>query len=190
MTKGDQTISINIPSWRYDEIEKKAVDLYVEKQINRLPIDPFSIIKSKGYIAIPFSQIKRPIVTTISSDEENDAFSFFSPKHNTFIIVYDDEKPLIRLRFTLMHEIGHILLGHKCESELAKKEADYFAAYALAPSPLIFRFTDGETNTIKSIFWISNQCAEICSSRFNNWITYGGCKLKNYEERIINLFNL
>ena len=181
---------VKIPSWRYDEIENKIVDLYIDEQINKIPINPFSIIKHEGYIAIPFSQFKQPIATASSNDEENDAFSFFSPQHNTFIIVYDDEKPLIRLRFTLMHEIGHIVLGHKCESELAKKEADYFAAYALAPSPLILYLADNEPTTIKNKFWVSNQCAEICANRFSNWLTYGGQELKNYEKKLIDLFSL
>lgn len=119
--------------------------------------------------------------------DENDAFSFFSPKDKTYIIAYDVEKSLLRLRFTLMHEIGHIELGHKCESNLARRMADYYAGYALALSPLIYKFASENVTDITSVFWVSTNCADICSKRYNNWMRYGGKYLKDYENDLINL---
>lgn len=178
---------IKIPSWRYEEIEKKVVDLYIEQSITKIPIDPFEIINKRGYIKIPFSKIgDNKIFKT--NREEKDAFSFYSPTDKTFIIVYDDEKPLLRLRFTLMHEIGHIDLGHRGESDLAKKEADYYAGYALAPSPLISLFSREKKDAIGRIFWVSPDCASICKQRYEKWLQYGGNYLKDYEEKLIDLF--
>ena len=42
-----------------------------------------------------------------------------------------------RIRFTIMHEIGHIVLDHTEHSDLAESEANFFAKYALAPPPLV-----------------------------------------------------
>lgn len=184
----DEMISgVKIPPSIYEEIEKCVVDLYVEQDIHNIPIDPFSIIKNRGYVLIPFSTFElnnRPDCI----DEDNDAFSFYDPKIKTQVIVYNDEKPLNRIRFTLMHELGHIDLGHKCESDLARKMADYYAGYALAPSPLIGKYACESVQDISAEFWISFECADICGNRYQNWKTYGGKYLKDYEIKLINLF--
>lgn len=181
------TFATKIPPWKYAEIEKKVVELYIEQGIHSFPIDPFEIIKQRGYILTPFSKFdnsNRPEVI----DDNNDAFSFYVPELKTHIIVYNDDKPLPRIRFTLMHEVGHIDLGHKGESDLARRMADYYAGYALAPSPLIGTYASEETYDIISAFWVSSECADVCSYRYQNWKQYGGRYLKDYEIRLINLF--
>lgn len=152
-----------------------------------MPIDPFNIIKNKGYVLIPFSKFE-PDNRPDCIDEDNDAFSFYDPTMKTQVIVYNDEKPLNRIRFTLMHELGHIDLGHKCESDLAKKMADYYAGYALAPSPLIGKYDCENAQDISSKFWISLECAAVRYDRYIKWVAYGGRYLKDYEINLINLF--
>lgn len=182
------TSGVKIPTWKYTKIERAVVDLYIKQDVHSLPIEPFSIIKNKGYALIPFSKFK-PYNRTNCIDEDNDAFSFYDPKTKTQIIVYNDEKPLNRIRFTLMHEVGHIELGHKCESDLARKMADYYAGYALAPSPLIGKYASENNFDISSKFWVSSECAEVCSRRYQNWKQHCKKNLKDYEIRLINLFN-
>lgn len=183
----EHTLATKIPPWKYTEIEKKVLRLYVEQGIRSFPINPFEIIKQRGYILIPFSKFdnfNRPKVI----DDNNDAFSFYAPELKTNIIVYNDDKPLSRIRFTLMHEVGHIDLGHKGESDLARRMADYYAGYALAPSPLIGKFASEEIHDIISTFGVSSECADICSCRYQNWKQYGGRCLKDYEIQLINIF--
>lgn len=109
---------IKIPSWKYSEIEREVVKLYFKHGIHSYPIDPFTIIKNEGYILIPFSKID---FSKQFINKNSDAFSFYSPQLDTYVIVYNDNRLLRRIRFTLMHEIGHIKMGHKGESDLAKK---------------------------------------------------------------------
>lgn len=187
MIDNESTCDIKIPPWKYKDIEKSVVKLYVEQNINRLPIDPFEIIKKRGYILIPFSKFEKG-TRPECVDENNDAFSFYNPDLKTSVIVYNDDKPLRRIRFTLMHEVGHIDLGHKGESNLARKMADYYAGYALAPSPLIGMFASNESADIAATFGVSNDCADMCSYRYQNWQQYGGRCLKDYEKKLINLF--
>lgn len=181
------SFATKIPSWKYAEIEKKVVDLYSELGIHNFPIDPFEIIKKKGYILTPFSKFDSATNPDIINDNI-DAFSFYAPELKTYIIVYNDNKPLLRIRFTLMHEIGHIDLGHKGESDLARRMADYYAGYALAPSPLIALYSSADPSHIGSTFWVSSECSDVCSCRYQNWGQYSGKHLKDYEVRLINLF--
>lgn len=108
MIDDEMMIGVKLPSGKYEEIERSVVDLYVEQNIHNIPIDPFSIIKNRGYVLIPFSVFK-PDNRPDCIDDDNDAFSFYDPKMKTQVIVYNDEKPLRRIRFTLMHELGHIV---------------------------------------------------------------------------------
>ena len=176
-----------IPAWLYAEIESKVVDLYIEQNICKIPIDPFEVIEKRGYLLVPFSKLNLDFLEK-SIDKQNDAFSFYEKDIGTYIIAFDDSKPYERLRFTLMHEVGHIDLGHKGESDLAKRMADYYAGYALAPSPLIYRFAGENIALIRRVFCLSNNCAEVCYTRYSNWLEYGDAEFRDYEEDLLSLF--
>ncbi|MDY4662455.1 ImmA/IrrE family metallo-endopeptidase [Pseudoflavonifractor capillosus] len=58
---------------------------------------------------------------------------------NNPIILYDDERPIEEIRFTVAHELGHILLGHLSYRqkdgeipEWAEHEANTFASVLIA----------------------------------------------------------
>ena len=187
MIDTDRVVASKIPKWRYDEIERKVVDLYIEQDIHSFPLDPFKILEKRGYKLIPFSKFGIEACPELVNDD-NDAFSFYSPEYKTHLIIYNDEKPLQRIRFTLMHELGHIDLGHKGESDLARREADAYAGYALAPSPLISKYASEDAFEIMSAFWVSRECADVRSYSYTNWKQYGGRYLKDYEIVLVNLF--
>lgn len=55
-------------------------------------------------------------------------------------IGFNPDRSWVRRRFTLGHEIGHLLLGHACGADLdgvAEREADQFAAELLVPLAMI-----------------------------------------------------
>lgn len=185
MISSDKVVASKIPQWRYAEIEKKVVNLYIEQDIHSVPINPFKILEKRGYVLIPFSKFDKDNSPEEVNDN-NDAYSFYSPEYKTYFIIYN--KPLRRIRFTLMHELGHIDLGHRGGGDLAEREADAYAGYALAPSPLITQYASEEIPELMAAFWISKDCAEVRSSVYMNWKWYGGRYLKEYEIRLVNLF--
>ncbi len=117
-----------------------------------------------------------------------DGFSFIDSENGRRIICYDDSRNEARIRFTIMHEIGHILLQHREESDLARKMADYFAAYSLAPSPLMDHYHCDDYIDVIDTFDVSQDCAFYCFQRFNNWLHYGG-GIKPYEKDLLYLFS-
>ncbi len=53
-----------------------------------------------------------------------------------YIVLFNDWKDDTTIRFTLAHEIGHIVLGHTEDNEVAKKEANCVARNLLCPIPV------------------------------------------------------
>lgn len=182
MSEDDCKKESKMTSWLYEKIERKVVALYVEQGICSLPIDPFAIIKKRGYILVAYNKVNHP-----TQKDGDDVFSWYDPQRKTYVIAYNPNRQLDRVRFTLMHEIGHIDMGHKCESGLAKKIADYYAGYALAPSPLIQKFANADVETIRKVFNVSLQCAQVRSDRYMNWLLYGDRAHKDYEDILLNL---
>ena len=100
--------------------------IYRNLDITEFPIDCKAIIISLGYKLIPYSALsysKQRACIRISSDA-------FTAGSN---IYYNDTEPPRRIRFTLMHELGHAVLGHKSGSPEEEHEADTFASWMLCP---------------------------------------------------------
>lgn len=80
-----------------------------------------------------------------------DGFVCYDASHDRYRLAYDCERMDARMRWTLAHELGHIVLGHLedfPETSIARKqspalldildkEADKFAGDILAPAPLL-----------------------------------------------------
>ena len=77
MTEQENVLSTRIPSWKFVEIEKKVVSLYTEQKIRRVPINPFEIIKKRGYILIPFSEVSGRHCQEYINEESDDICFLF-----------------------------------------------------------------------------------------------------------------
>ncbi len=188
MSYDEDLTDIKLPKKVYAKIEMAVTKLFLELSIGTYPIDPFEIIKRKGYILRTYSELSDQKRRAFKA-KDLDATSFYDPNLKSFVIYYDETQTIERIRFTLMHEVGHIALGHKEESDLAKKMADYFAAYSLAPSPIIMKYHCEDYLEVAEDFFISTESAYYTFQRYNNWYEFGG-RIKNYEKALIALFEV
>lgn len=180
----DKTMCACLTKQMYDRIENTVVKLYQELKITKMPIDPFSISDTLGYRLIPSSSQNE-----LQHKFLHDGFSGMCCRDTKgiFRIAYDDKAIITRQRFTIMHEIGHILLEHKEESDLADKMANYFASYALAPSPLVGLYNCEDYIDVVNTFNVSKECADMVFRRFNRW---QACSTrKTYENVLLRMFN-
>ncbi len=104
------------------------------------------------------------------------------------VIIYDDSVSLGRQRFSILHEIGHIVLGHKQDSVLADAEADFFAKFAIAPPMLVHMTKPSDYLDIAQAFGLSEQCAYNSMSYYNKWLRVPGCTA--YERSLVELFTI
>lgn len=152
------------------DILAEVLEAYRRCDVNLFPIDCLGIIKKLNIKAIPYSSLtrrKREALKEVSKD---------SYRIKNTIYYNDDRSQLVegRIRFNLMHELGHIVLGHLEESEHNENCANWFAGEILAPTIIVYTcFTHNDEGAIVNSFNISNKAADtkikICKAAGCNW---------------------
>lgn len=170
-------------------IVNKAIELLITQKISELPIEPLKI------------QIKNVIITSYRNYAEKTNISesdlmqdgelidaYTVSKNGKHIILYNDRIYEPRKRFSIFHEIGHIVLEHKKQSEDNELEADFFASQFILPNILVKEiYMRGYTlnkNAIVSIFNVSNAVAEKRINFINKYPDISN----EYDDAIITLF--
>lgn len=179
-------MGIKLSNNRYEEIKRIVVDVFVKYQVNCVPINSIDIALKIGIKVIPYSS-KNENTRKLLLKKSNDGFSV-EETSNVWYIFYNDDMNCGRVNHTIMHEIGHIVLDHTAESELAEKEINFFAKYALAPPILIHKLKLDNSNDIAKIFNISLQAADYAYSYYLKRTKYGNKYCTDYEILQLELF--
>ena len=164
----------------YTRIDNSIIELLEDYNVDEYPIDLIKLTKKMNIKTIPYSKassygIKNP--NTISDD------AFADMEHAT--IFYNDNIMSERQRFSIAHEIGHIWLEHKSSSKETEAEADHFAAYLLAPTPIILELGLDNPKDISNLFSISYSAA---TNALNRTRSRKKCKVdqESFECRIVS----
>lgn len=156
-------------------LREAAWHFLIDQKIKKLPVSSLAVAQSNGYKVITYKEfaeeIGKPIQYLIET-YDNDGFVFWSKAESRFIICYNSDLPLAVCRWTVMHEIAHIVLGHVSPSTPAltrirriehprfEREADGFVRRVLCPSIVIHDCQATETSDIMSLCGISREAAE------------------------------
>lgn len=171
---------------RYEEIKEIVVEMYEKSHVSCVPISAFEIATRMGIKIVPYSVFGEDLLELMLSESE-DGFTVIN--YGQYAIFYNDYKTTYkRINNTLMHEIGHIMLGHLEESELAEAEANFFAKYALAPPPLIHKLKLKSPAEIEKMFEISHEAACYAYEYYQKWLYFGGRQYTDYEKRTLAIF--
>lgn len=153
---------------------------------------PLIALKSVIYWELTLSSIQMSVKKSVRLAGNLVKMVFFveieKNGQNVLYIYYDDSMYERRIRFTIMHEIGHIILEHTEHSDLAESEADFFARYALAPPPLIHKYKPEDYYELANIFQVSLECAMYAMRAYHMWLRYGPSDYLDYEIVLLDLF--
>lgn len=179
-------MGISLSQERYEEIKRIVVDMFVKYNVCCVPVNGSELATKMGIKAVPYSAIpenKRWLLFKKSRD------GFSVEKNlNEWYIFYSDEKDYGRINNTIMHEIGHIVLDHSEDSELAEKEVKFFAKYALVPPVLVHKLKLNDPRDIEDIFGVSFEAACYAYSYYKKWLQYGSSEYTEYELTTLRLF--
>ncbi|MGD9678393.1 MAG: ImmA/IrrE family metallo-endopeptidase [Vulcanibacillus sp.] len=189
---------------RYKRTTKKAQKFIIEQNINQLPVDPFSIAQTNGWKIEKVSIISKDLNISINKIlnnliKSNDGTAIYIADINEYAIIYNDNCPnKYRIRWTIMHEIGHIVLNHlehydvsqiarggipDIDYEVLEKEADFFAGLVLAPPVILHSLNIRNSIDIKNICKLSREASENRFKYYRKWVD--NKILKSPEEIII-----
>ena len=171
---------------RYEEIKQIVVNLFVKYNVSCVPVNGFELATKMGVNAIPYSAIPKRKQWLLLKKSE-DGFSV-EKSIGEWYIYYNDKKDYGRINNTIMHEIGHIVLDHSEDSELAEKEVKFFAKYALVPPVLVHKLNLDNPMEIADVFEVSLEAACYAYSYYQKWLRYGSSVYTKYELALLKLF--
>lgn len=164
----------------YGFATEKARQFIRDYGIDWLPVDPFEIAEKMGLEVKTIERLSeetgidrfRLIKSVIDSE---DGLAIYDPDTNEYKIVINEQvEPYGRIRWTMMHEIGHIVLGHLNdfrqtsitrrnlndeEYDALEQEAHIFAGEVLAPKYILYRIGAHSPTEIEEICELSKAAA-------------------------------
>lgn len=180
-------MSWNLAGGRYDEIRSVIADLIEDWGIEVYPFSIWELLRRMGIRTIRYSELPEWLRLEVMHYWP-DAITIYPPDFNPdrTIIFYNDYRGRNRIRFTLAHELAHLVLMHPGTDEKAyEDEADFFANYLLAPAPLVLRDSKLDVETICDDFQVSHGCALSVRDRAKKRLDYGSRHYVEYEQRIL-----
>lgn len=143
------------------EIYKNARDaswnFLIQHKVNSLPVDLKPITSAMGII------VRKDIEGVLRTDERGRTIN---ANENIRIIVRND--PIPQKRYTITHEIGHIVLGHTesyGRSDVDEYAAERFAIGVLAPACVLWGIGVKTADEIAELCNISIASAKIREKR-------------------------
>ena len=156
----------------YQNVRDAAWRILLDCGVTRLPVDLNRICRLLEVRHIPYAKYWTELP---SIADETDGMTFY--RNGEPIILYDSRKSPGRIRFTVAHELGHLVLGHvkiihvepmsrggHISSRL-EVAADQFAARLLAPACVLWGLDLHSPKEIMDACHISRQAAEVRAKR-------------------------
>lgn len=151
----------------YPLIDKKILEVYQNCTIKSFPFNCITILENYNYKILTYSYIKHMNnhLYNICLDYSEEAFRDGVSR----IIAYNERRPKGRIAFSLMHELGHHVLGHSDDSRQNEIEANYFASNILAPRMAIYYAGCVNANDVHRIFKLTYEASEYAFNDFRRW---------------------
>lgn len=179
---------MRLPSLRYEQIKWRVVALFAMVTERSIPIDPFVIACKLGVHVVAYDSLGG-IGKAACLKRSKSGFKLFLEDFDgtsTWYIYYNEAMPWGHVRFTILHEIGHIVLEHRQESDVAEAEANFFAKYAIAPPVLVNLIRPNDYIDIAEVFKLSNEGAMYSWNYYCRWLRISD--FKDYEYKLKSMF--
>lgn len=178
---------------RYAYICNQVLQLYKTLPTIKFPIDPRIFFKQIQNCKImtyrTLANINQCDIKEIAVLCESDSgCTHYDVAKNRYLVLYnnstENNNVVGRIRWTLAHELGHVLLNHLpyiAEPHIAENnfnnlsnpeleaEADYFAALLLCPMPLYELLNIKSASDIQNVFGLSFEASEVRWRDYIKW---------------------
>ncbi len=162
----------------YQNVRDAAWKILLDCEIDRLPVNLNAVCRKLKIRVLTYGKnmdmIERSSLCQIAP--QTDGLTFYAKK--TPVILFDERRPLSRARFTIAHEVGHIILGHVQPGGVTtanreprpgaapeEQAANRFAARLLAPACVLWGLDIHTAEDIMDLCQISRTSAEFRAQR-------------------------
>lgn len=155
--------------WMSKNTLYRFIHSFISDNPEFLYTDINSFCKSKGWNLIPYNNTNTELMLI-----SKDGYTFY--ENNIFSIFYNKDKPKVRQRFTISHEIGHIILFHHLyvpskiltnnkNKGIWEYQADTFAQNILFPIDWVENLKGQSVDNIAKYLGVSKEMVNV---RLNN----------------------
>lgn len=172
----------------YEFIKGEVTHILLKYNVKCIPVSGFEIASKMGITLIPyFSLYGRKLQTAYETSKDG---YFVEDNGHEYIYYNDIDWNYERQNWTVLHEIGHIVLDHTGHSKREEKEADFFAKFAIAPPVLVYKIKAKGTVDIYNAFNITYEAASYAFSYYQKWLRkhLKEKDFKDYEKQLIWLY--
>lgn len=148
---------------QYSMIDRIILEVYIKGHIKSFPFDCEYIVKELGYNLYKYSEL--------SNEKRNSCFLVSNESLKLFDnIYYNDNMLPSRIKFSIAHELGHIILGHgEYQNAVTESEANYFASHFLAPKMAIHYAGCKNQSDVAKVFNLSQEAAQYAFDDYRRW---------------------
>lgn len=149
-----------------------VLTVYEECNVTSFPIDCFEILRHYGFKVLSYSELKHinQELYEICQNCTDDAFTYAK------IIAYNENNIPERIRFSLMHELGHFIMNLPSTDKSYEDLADYFASNILVPRATIWHLRSESVRGICRTYGVS------CMAANRIYEDYKMCRLSECKE--------
>lgn len=152
---------------KHDQILNHVFNVLFECNVHSFPFECGNLFKHYGYKVFTYEELRRKNeeLYDMCKKYSDDAFR----DGNSKIIAYNAETNLSRIRFSLMHELGHVVMNHRGSCIRNEQDANFFASNILAPRMAI-HYADCKNHIdVAKRFDISYEAAEYAFDDYRRW---------------------
>ena len=180
---------------RHEYVRRQVLKIYRAMPGIIFPVEPLSIFDGmKNCRVMSYQQMAEVLGDTIAAVvlacESESGCTQYTCDDDRYLTLYnascDNNNVAGRIRWTLAHELGHIILGHFSDMVVThmeennfhssavcqkfEKEADFFAATLLSPFPAFQNYEIKSAYGIQSIFGLSDEASRNRMDQYNKWL--------------------
>lgn len=185
----------------YQQARDAAWRILIDCKVNALPVSLSAVCKHLGVRVFSYKDTaemiqKRGLSQVIA---QTDGLSFYNQRMP--IILFDPSLPLGRIRFTIGHELGHIILGHVKPGQVTIRNrepspqddpyetaANQFSARLLAPACVLWGLDIHTPEDISRICNLSLTAATFRAERMEVLYKRGKFLISPLERRLYKQF--
>ena len=185
----------------YQNMRDAAWHILLDCGAERLPVDLNDICARLGVRVISYREAE-PLIQKRNLSEVTRAaegLTFYADEQP--VILYDSTRPAKEIRFTVAHELGHLILMHVtpgviCAEEEVRREgvspketaADRFAARLLAPACVLWGLDVRSPEEIGRVCHLSDRAAQNRAARMRTLYRRDKFLTSELEKRLYRQF--